>query len=621
MANPDILAQMLKLAGAPLLMLCAATLVARGDTEPGARIYAQHCASCHDSGTVRIPTRSVLREQTSASIVRSLQSGVMKQQGEALSSAERVLVAQWLGRKTDHGITGSRLTNACKNPEARYANKQLASWTFWGEGLSNLRFQTAQAAGLTAASTRRLELKWAFAVPDATLLRSQPVVFGGRVIFGGEAAVYSLDSATGCTRWVTGIPSNIQSGISIGSPGESPLAFFGDVAGNVHAVDALTGAPVWQTHVDAHPAAMVSGTPVYYKERLYVPVSSFEESVAIKPGYVCCTFRGSILALDARTGKLLWRTFTIDDAAKDGRPTRGGAATKGPSGAGIWSSPTIDPNKGVLYVTTGDNYSDPPSGKSDAVIALSLETGKLLWYKQLRAGDAFNVGCMVANKKNCPDSNGPDFDFGAPAILASLPNGRRVLVLSQKSGVVFGVDPDEQGKLIWQSQVGKGGPLGGIEWGSASDGNRVYVALSDQVILPPVKAAGPPVVEPGKGGGLFALRLDNGERIWMTPPPPCKADRSCSPGQPGAVTGIPGVVFSGSLDGHIRGYSAVGGTILWDYDTVHAYTAVNGVPGVGGSLSAAGPVVAGGTLYTTSGYSQFGGLPGNMLLAFSADGH
>jgi len=292
----------------------------------------------------------------------------------------------------------------------------------------------------------------------------------------------------------------------------------------------------------------------------------------------------------------------------------------GPSGVGIWSSPTIDSEKDILYVTTGDNYSDPPSDKSDAVLALSMETGKILWFKQFRAGDAWNMACMDSQNKNCPDGNGRDFDFGSSAILVKLPNGRRALVMSQKSGAIYGIDPDEQGKLLWRSQVGKGGVLGGVEWGPASDTQRLYVALSDEAFLPRAKPGEPSPLDPEKGGGLFALRLDDGERLWMTAASPCGTRRPCSPAQPGAITAIPGAVFSGSLDGHLRAYSTDSARILWDYDTAHEYKTVNSVPGQGGSLNVAGPVIAGGTLYAISGYDQFGGAPGNVLLAFTVNG-
>lgn len=607
---------MSKFAGLLLLPLAAF-----GQTipNPGATVYQQHCAPCHDSGAPRIPTRAVLQQRTSTTILKALNVGVMKQQGAALSFSERLVVAGWLGRKTTVSINASRLTNICPSPGIHNATTASPSWTSWG-GPGNLRFQPAHAAGLTGADAQHLKLKWAFAAPDVTYLRSQPAVYGGRVLFGAESIVYSLDTATGCTYWATETPTSVRSGITIGSPANTPLAFFGDQAGGVHALDVATGAPVWQIQADTHPATMVTGTPAYDQGRLYVPVSSFEELSALAPGYVCCTFRGSVLALDARTGKRLWQTFTIDKAPSVTHLTKGGAKSMGPSGAAIWSSPTIDAEKGILYVTTGDNYSDPPSGTSDAVLALSMETGKILWSKQLKKGDAFNVACTVPGGKGCPDANGPDFDFGSSAMLLRLPTGQRALVASQKSGAIYAIDPDQQGKLLWQSQVGKGGTLGGIEWGTASDGERLYVALSDETFLPSANATDPFPLDPNKGGGLFAFRPDNGERLWMTPPPPCDAHHPCSPAQPGAITAIPGAVFSGSLDGHLRAYSTATGKILWDYDTAHEYKTVNGVPGHGGSLNVAGPVIAGGTVYALSGYNQFGAAAGNVLLAFTVDG-
>jgi polyvinyl alcohol dehydrogenase (cytochrome) len=377
-----------------LFLICSVAGFGQNAPQPGATVYQQHCASCHDSGAIRIPARSVLQERTSTKILKTLNSGVMKQQAAALSPPERALVSQWLGRKTAVSMNPNQLPSSCKGVGVIAASKGQPSWTSWGGDLANLRFQPAEKAGLTGGNVKNLKLKWVFAVPDATSLRSQPAVYGGRVIFGGGDTVYSLDAATGCTYWATEMPAPVQSGISIGTPAGKPVAFFGDQSGNVHAVDFATGTPVWQMNADPHPSARVTGTPVYYEERLYVPVSSLEEVTAAAPGYVCCTFRGSVLAVDSRTGRSIWRTLTVDDSAEATHLTKGGAKSIGPSGAGVWSSPTIDPETGVLYVTTGDNYSDPPTDKSDALLALSLQTGRLLWSKQFRAGDAWNLACV-----------------------------------------------------------------------------------------------------------------------------------------------------------------------------------------------------------------------------------
>ena len=587
---------------------------------PGADVYAKRCASCHDSGAVRVPSRSVLQQRTSGYILKTLNTGIMKEQAATLSVEQRMAVAEWLGRKTAASLDPTKVANPCKAGDSpangAAAASASGSWTSWGGGLANLRFQPGTAAGLEAKDVGRLKLKWAFGVPDVTSLRSQPVVFAGRVIFAGGTMLYSADAATGCTHWATELPAAIRSGISLGSLTGKVLAFFGDSGANVHAVDAATGTPMWQVHVDKHPFALVTGTPVYHNGRLYVTVASFEEPAALTPGYVCCTFRGSVLALDASSGQILWQTYTIDRPATESHTSKLGTAMLGPSGAGVWSAPTIDTKKNLIYVGTGDNYSDPPTALSDAVLALALDTGKIVWSHQFRAGDAWNVSCVMPGAKNCPDDAGPDFDFGASPILVSRPGGHRVLIAGQKSGAVYGMDPDKDGKLLWQAQLGTGGNLGGVEWGPASDSERLYVAISDESFLP----GNPGGLDPSKGGGLFALSPDTGKQLWAAKPSPCDERRPCSPGQTAAITAIPRAVFSASLNGHLRAFAAATGEVLWDYNTGHDLNTVNNVPAHGGSISVAGPVIAGGTVYVLSGYDAFGEAPGNVLLAFTVDG-
>jgi polyvinyl alcohol dehydrogenase (cytochrome) len=587
--------------------------------EDGRKVYQEHCAQCHESGAVRIPPQSALRQHTSAGILRTLEAGVMKQQGASLTPEQRQAVAQWLGGSTPVSIAANQVANSCK-AQPRTFPGNMPGWTSWGVGPENWHFQDAAAAGIRGADVPRLKLKWAFAAPHASVVRSQPAMYGGRVFFSADTNIYSLDAATGCTHWTTELTAAVRSGITVAAPAGKATIFFGDENGQVQALDANTGRPLWKVHPSAHPAALVTGTPAYDQGRLFVPVSSAEEAFATAPDYVCCTFRGEVVALDAASGKLLWRTYTIEQAAKPGPPLKSGAKSLGPSGAGVWSAPTIDVKAGVLYVTTGDNYSAPATAGSDAVVALSLDTGKVQWSRQMRAGDAFNVSCLMSGQANCPDAAGPDFDFGSSAVLAKLRNGSRLLVLAQKSGALYAVDPDHEGRVVWQSQVGKGGVLGGIEWGIAFDGDRVYAPLSDLASLPPKAADLPSDLDPTQGGGMFAFKIENGERLWMTPPPGCGDRRPCSPAQSAAVSVIPGAVFSGSLDGHIRAYSTADGTIIWDYDTAHEYQTVNGVPGNGGSLNAGGPVIAGGTVLINSGYSQFGEVQGNVLLAFTLDG-
>ena len=586
----------------------------------GAQIYAKHCAQCHDQGAdARVPPRAALEKMTSASVLRALETGVMRDMGAKLTLGERIAVAPFVGKAEAAKV--DQLANRCAASSSRtVASKDSIGsmgWTGWSAGLDNWRFQNAAGAGLSAVNVPKLKLKWAFGVPDATSMRSQPAVFGGRVFLAGPAEVYSLDAKTGCVYWSTNAAASIRSGLTIAPLGSRTLVVFGDATGQVRALDAVTGEPAWQLRTDDHPATISTSTPVFHNGRIYFGVSSFEEVRAVTLNYVCCTFRGSVQAVDAATGKVIWKTYTISEAAKPGKTTQRGAKTMGPSGAGVWTTPTLDPTHNALYVTTGDNYSEPVTNTSDAVIAMALDTGKILWSKQITEGDAYNSTCPLAEKANCPDADGPDYDFGSSPILMRLNGNRRVLVLAQKSAMLHGVDPDQQGKILWQAKVGQGGTLGGIQWGPATDGNRIYVALSDIGFTARTATGRNP--DPQRGGGMFAFLPSNGERIWMTAPAACGPRMPCSPAQSQAVSAIPGAVFSGSNDGHFRAYSTVDGKVIWDYDTVRDYATVNRVPGKGGALDAGGPVIAGGMVFVGSGYGQWGGIPGNVLLAFAAE--
>ncbi len=587
------------------------------DDPHAARLYQQHCAMCHDTaGNPRIPTKAALSKMAPSTILRAITTGVMAHQGASLPETERVAVATWLSAALD--VSARPIANPCSGSTV---STSQSHWDSWG-GPQNLRYQPA--GGIGSADVPRLRLKWAFGFPDASMMRSQPAVYGGRIFAGSQdGSVYSLDASSGCVHWSANIGSEVRSGMVVAEVTSKPVLFFGDASGRVHAIDAGSGREIWQMNADDHPATRITGTPVFWKGRLYVPVASSEEPMALQPGYLCCTFRGSLVALEAATGKVVWKGYTIDRKATTRLKTVRGTEMVGPSGAAIWSAPTIDPERSAVYVTTGDNYSDPTTPMSDAVVAFDLHSGKLLWHRQFTKGDAANVSCWQPDKKNCPDSDGPDFDFGASPILARVSPKQRVLFLAQKSGMIYAVDPDRRGKMLWEARVGEGGIAGGIQWGPASDGMNVYVALSDMGIRPPAerKPDSPRYeIDPNKGGGLFAYRLSDGQRIWHTPAPGCDSRRPCSPAQSAAVTAIPGVAFSGSVDGRLRAYSTDDGRISWTFDTARLFETVNGVTAKGGSMDVGGPVVADGMVYVNSGYLFLGGMPGNVLLAFSIDG-
>jgi polyvinyl alcohol dehydrogenase (cytochrome) len=589
--------------------------------QDGAAIYKQRCASCHDAPAVRVPSLSTIKAMSGEAIYLALTRGVMKTQADGLSSAQIFALLGYIA--PTGGAAAPDLTPTCASQPAFSASANTPEWNGWSTTITNSRFQDAASAGLTAADLGRLKLKWAFNLGDVTEARSQPAVFGRYVFIGATTgALYALDADTGCTLWGFAAASGIRGGVAIGDATGTAAVFFSDSAANVYALNAKTGKLIWKVHPVDHFATQATATPRFYNGVLYQPFSSFEEAVGADPKYQCCTFRGSVVALNAADGNKLWQTFTIPDPAVPTRMSPAGTQQYGPSGAGVWATPTIDEQRGALYVATGDNYSDPPTRTSDAVLALDLKTGKLLWSAQVTSDDAFNSACPMPIPGNCPETHGSDSDFGQPPILLTLHAGKRALVIAQKSGIAYGLDPDAKGKMLWQTRAGKGGALGGSQWGSASDGPRVYVAISDlglSGVPDPKSTKGYRLVlDPHQGGGLYALDSGTGKIVWSAPATPCDASRTgCSPAQSAAVTAIPGVVFSGSVDGHLRAYSATTGRVLWDTDTARDFPTVNGKHANGGSIDAAGPAVVNGMIFVNSGYGQWGGLPGNVLLAFS----
>jgi polyvinyl alcohol dehydrogenase (cytochrome) len=594
-------------------------------TDDGATLYKRSCASCHDVGVNRAPLADALRVMSAERVLASMETGTMVTMANNRTAAERRAIAEFVsGKSLDTPLVTTPPASAMCRPAAAAFTVSGARWAGWGHDTSNTRFQDAAGAGLSAADVPRLKLKWAFAFPGDLQSYSQASIVGGRLFVGSWGGkVYSLDAATGCIHWYFDAGQGVRSAISIGrivtAGGPREAAFFGDGAANVYAVDAADGRLIWKVRVDDFPVARVSGSPTLYDGRLYVPVASGEEGTGAVPTYECCRFRGSIVALDAATGKQVWKTYLIPEEPKPTKRNAIGTQLWGPSGAPVWSSPAIDEKLRALYITSGNNYSDPTTAMSDSFVAMDLDTGAIRWFQQMTASDAYTAACRLPDKTNCADSNGPDLDFGASPILLTLASGRRMIVAGQKSGVVHALDPDAGGEILWQTRIGRGGTMGGVQWGSASDGTNIYVALSDigRVMLTYSNSTD---ADPKQGGGMFALRLADGGQAWSTPPPGCGTRPRCSPAQSAAVSAIPGVAFSGSVDGHIRAYATSDGRILWDVDTIREYETVNGVPGRGGSIDGPGPAIGGGMVFVNSGYPTAGGTPGNVLLAFSVDG-
>ncbi len=577
------------------------------NTNAGIYAFTGHCARCHDTGTDGAADRYALNKYTPEEVLASMSSGRMAPYAQGLTEFEKRVVAVYVGGRplgaADSG-DASRMNNVCET-RPQFAPRNGSEWNGWGFDSSNSRYQTLPA--LHAADVPKLSLKWAFGFPSGNSAYGQPAVVGGRVFVGADTGfVYALDAVSGCIYWSFRAHAGVRTAISIG-PGEGAhryLAYFGDVKANVYAIDVDTGTQVWTDRADTHPVARVTGAPKLLDGRLYVPLSSLEESGAGNPAYPCCTFRGGVIAYDARSGKRMWTSYTIAERATPRGQTSKSTQLWGPAGAGVWSSPTVDLKRHAVYVATGNAYTEPAADTSDAVIAFDVESGKRLWARQVMSHDAYVRDCPgkyrpLVPKDNksetCPDDLGPDMDFGNAPILAALENGRSLIVIGQKDGHAWALDPDQQGAVVWTRQVGHGldGDGGAIMWGSAADGRLAYF----------------PVTRTTPALGLAAVRLADGEIAWRASPPE---------GGAAPVTVIPGAVFFGSSAGIVYAYSTDDGHSLWQFDTAHEFPTVNGVEARGGAINAAGPVVAGGMLFVPSGYSELGnGARGNVLLAFS----
>jgi polyvinyl alcohol dehydrogenase (cytochrome) len=488
-------------------------------------------------------------------------------------------------------------TNRCAS-SSPIVNLSAPAWNGWGADAGNTRFQPASAAQLSAADVPRLKLKWAFGFPGARAVSGQPTVVAGRIFVSADTGdVYALDSQSGCVHWSFHADAAVRSAVTVERPaaGKPFAVFFGDARANVYAVDAVQGTTLWKIHVEDHPLARITGGVRVFEGRVYVPVASGEEGAGGNPAYACCTSRGSVVALNAETGTQVWKTYTIPDAPRPTTKNATGTQLWGPSGAGVWNSPTIDPRRRALYVGTGNAYSAPAAPTTDAIVAMDLATGQTLWSVQGTANDVWVVACINSPSPNC----GPDQDFGSPPILTTVASAS-LLVAGQKSGNVWAYDPDKKGGVLWRSPVvDNTTEFGGkIVWGGAADEQNAYFGL------------GP--------GGVVAVRLRDGRRQWFASLPP--AGSPARAGQDGALTVIPGAVISGGWDGVLRVLSSTDGHAVWEYNTVRDFETVNHVAAHGGSMGAPGPVVAGGLLVVPSGYVGVrNGAPGNVLLVFGVE--
>jgi polyvinyl alcohol dehydrogenase (cytochrome) len=590
-------------------------------TPDGAAVFEKACASCHakPAPDSRAPTREVLRNVAPEAILTTLTVGNMFRQGSELTDAERRAVAGFLaGRPVGTAAPPSIVGRCQATPPPLQLSMVDAGWNGWGAGAANTRFQPAAKAKLDATSVPKLKLKWAYGFAGVNSARSQPAVLGGRLFVASESGdVVALDAKRGCTYWTYHAQAGIRTAVSVG-PYQSANAngrglsagfavYFSDGSATAYAVDATTGKEIWHRKVDDHPYARATGSLTLYQNRVYVPTAGVgEEGQGGLPRYECCTFRGSVTALNASTGAVIWKSYTISEEPKPRAKNAAGVQTWGPAGGGVWGAPTVDAARRAIYITTGNNYSGPVTPTSDAIIAMDLETGKIRWSFQPTTNDVWTGGCRPTNPadSNCPAALGPDHDFSISPLLTKGPNGRDVIIALQKSGMAYAVDPDT-GTKVWEYKTSEGSGMGG-QWGIAADDTQVYFGVNGPRQAP---------------GGMRATTIATGQEVWSKPAAErlCGTARGCSAAQGAALTTIPGLVFSGSQDGGVRAYSAKDGSIVWQFDTNKEFETVNGVTANGGAIDGPGPVVADGMVYVTSGYVSLIGRPGNVLLAFGVD--
>ena len=591
-------------------------------THPGKGLYEENCSGCHNGTVSRAPHFSWLEMMNASAVYQAMNDGVMSVQAEALTDEDKILVTEYLTRTKLQG--GAALTAIeppmCTDSDSDFDFSSPAQAVNWGHDTN--RYSPSTVAGLTGPEIPNLELKWSFVFPDAFRARSQPTIAMGTVFVGSQdGRVYALDLETGCARWTFSASAEVRTGVVLSlsetpiSKDNPPLAYFGDIIARLYAVNALTGELVWSLKADEHPSATLTATPAFYEGKLFVPVSSLEVIPAADPEYECCTFRGSVLAVDGTNGSVQWRHYTIPEEPSETSRTSIGTRVLSPSGAPVWSSPTVDRKRGLIYVGTGENYSSPTDGNSDAVVAIDMATGTRVWTRQSTSGDAWNVACMMADNPNCPPEDGPDFDHGSSILLVELERNKDILLAGHKNGTVYALDPDNKAQVVWATDVGRGSIQGGVHFGMSAADTRLYVPINDMNNTRNGDYLDPEQARPG----MHSIDANTGKLLWSNVQSNVcfEEDEFCDPGISSAVTSIPGAVFAGHLDGFVRAYASESGKLLWEFDTRPERIGVNGITGHGGSMSGAGPAIVDGHVVINSGYGLYNHEPGNLLMVFA----
>ena len=574
-------------------------------------LYAERCAVCHDNPPdEKTPHRSAIELMSKTRIHHSLADGRMAIHTEGLSRDIIEDLSRYLSKVEEQSIDP---TQRC--PDLPISNDVVVS--HWGVDIENTRHQPS--SGIDSSNIKDIKLKYAFGIPNTGEVRSWPAVSADTIFLPTlSGTLYAIDRDIGCVKWTYESGGRLRTSAHLIYEDEKLQVAVGDMGARTHLVDASTGELIWVQSVGESPLNMNTGAPVYFDEDWYIPVSAFEIAVAMNPRHECCKSRGIVRKLDGETGEVLWSTF-MTPAAQPTKKNDIGTQMYGPSGAPIWTTPAIDLLRGVLYIGTGENTSSPATYKSDSIVTLNLFSGEIGAFFQGYKDDAFNMACGSRNPQNCPDEEGPDFDFGASPILVTTSTGRDLVLAGQKSGDVWALDPDNDLELVWHNKLSNGSALGGVHWGMTVVDNTVYVPIAD-----PERAT----VDPKPG--VYALDIDSGETLWEH-----RVERDCeidiralrNRGNPwpdcpwhygfsAAASSTNDVVFAGALNGVVSAFHAESGEVLWSFDTKRPFETVNGVEAHGGAIDNPGVVIAGNQLIVLSGYGMFGQMPGNVMLVF-----
>lgn len=611
-----------------IVSLLACTGLAYGDEDhPGRAVYEKTCATCHDRPEeTRSPSLSTLKQMRLQTTNYAITRGKMQSQAAGLSDEEKRLLLEYLvgqEHSSDQWIA-DMMCSAKRRPVKVAAEATVSTFGFDDQ---NHRSLTAKQAGLSTADFSRLELAWAVGFPSATTMRSQPAVVDSTLFLpvADLAKLFAINiQGEPCIQWVYQSDIPLRSSTAYGQleDGRYVLAV-GDSGANVHLIDAKTGKGLWKTYVGLYEHSVTTGTPVIHDGKVIVPISQFEIVVAGDDRHECCKSHGAVTALDAKTGKAIWTAHTMEEA-KPVRDRGDGQMIWGPSGAPIWNSPVVDSKRNMIYVGTGEATSEPAHKHTDAILGIDLDDGSIKWSFQATAKDIFISGCGPKRRSlNCPkpeDTVYRDVDFGASLILGQTEDGSDLILAGQKSGALWALDPDRNGKVVWHQTFGEGSPLGGIHWGIAYDRERVFAPINRPY------SWGAKGADQTQEPGMHAVDVNTGDVLWtFAAKPDCSGERKqrvrgCefNIGMSGAPTVIDGAVVEGSLDGILRVLDAKSGEVLFQFDTARDFKTLNGVEAKGGAIDNATVVAANGYLFVQSGYGMFGQMPGNVLLAFKA---